>query len=50
MKRSSLIRILKEILNVESLEIKDCALESLIEKLEEEKDAHYEKNRLYKNK
>ena len=44
----SLLKILKEIL-VESLEIKNYALESLIEKLEEEENA-YEKNRSYKSK
>lgn len=50
MKKRFLIKILKEILNVENLEIKDCALESLIERLEEEKDALHEKNKLYRNK
>jgi len=45
----SLLKILKEILKVESLEIKNYALESLIEKLEEE-EMQNEKNRSYKSK
>jgi len=48
MKKIELIKILKEILKVESDDIKNYALESLIEKLEEE-DA-YEKTKHKRNK
>jgi len=48
MKKNELVKILKEILKVENTDIKNYALESLIEKLEEE-DA-YEKTKYKRNK
>jgi len=44
MKKNELIEFLKAIKDVEDLELKDCALESLIERLEEEKDKLENKN------
>lgn len=44
MKKNDLLKILKEILKVESVEIKNCALESLIDKLEEQKGKNENRN------